>query len=148
MGEIMIVPVSKDNWYACTRLSVTKEQEELFPCSVVDWLAESKFETSFIPLSIYWGDVLIGFSVIGIEPKTNMMWIVAFMIDKDHQGKGYGRKAMKELIVYIKKNYKTNSITLGHRPNNHRAGGLYASLGFEVIKTTEKEVQRRLTFNV
>jgi len=146
MLEINIVPVSKDNWFECTKLSITKEQENIFPAGVVYWLAESKFENSFIPLSIYLKDTLIGFCTIGIEPDTNLMWIIAFMIDKKYQGNGYGKRALEKLIGYIRRNYEGDSLTIGHRPENIVAEKLYSSFGFIEISRTKKEVLRRLTF--
>jgi RimJ/RimL family protein N-acetyltransferase len=145
MGDITIRPVTKENWYACTQLSVTEEQKALFPASVVYWLAESKFEPSFLPLSIYAGEVLIGFSTIGIEPDTGLMWIVAFLIDQHFQGKGFGRRALCALITYIKEHFSVSSITIGHRPENYIAQKLYASCGFDIINVTEREILRRLS---
>ena len=59
------------------------------------------------------------------------------MIDKNHQGKGYGKEAVKKMIAEIKtKPYgPAESIYTSIEPKNFGAETLYSSLGF--IKTGE-----------
>ena len=130
MEEIMICPVTKENWYACTQLSVTKEQEALFPASVVYWLAESKFEPSFIPMSLYAGQSLIGFSIIGIEPETQLMWIVAFMIDRHVQGKGFIPALLPIIGLEIVHSIpmKENNAILRHKSDMYFVSYLFISI--------------------
>jgi diamine N-acetyltransferase len=52
------------------------------------------------------------------------------MIDKRHQGKGYGRAAMVALIERIKAQGNFRAIELSFEPTNTAAERLYASLGF------------------
>ena len=142
--EVSLKEVNKSNWKSCTLLEVTDEQKEVFPFPVVNWIAESKFETSFNLVSIYLGQDLIGFSVYGQDPEDGGYWIIAFMIDKHYQRKGYGRKAMTKMIEFVSERHKCRSITIVHRPSNHIAESLYSSLGFRELTRTKSEVVRRL----
>lgn len=59
--------------------------------------------------------------------------IMRFMIDKNHQNKGYGKMAMKHAIDYIKTQPmgSAEAIYLSFEPENLIAKGLYESLGFK-----------------
>ncbi|MDR6551875.1 ribosomal protein S18 acetylase RimI-like enzyme [Paenibacillus qinlingensis] len=70
------------------------------------------------------------------------------MIDENHQGKGYGKTTMKQLIELIE-SMGCKKIMIGHRPNNLIAGEMYESLGFK--KASEEiidgEIIRLLQLN-
>ncbi len=130
--NIDLQPVTIENWYACTQLKVKPEQLALFPASVVYWIAESKYASDFELRAIYSESLLVGFLVFCTEPDPdNNYWIPALMIDEKHQGKGYGKAALKTLIQLMSKdNSNGTRIMIGHRPDNRIAGTLYESLGF------------------
>ena len=129
--KIELRTIDKNNWYECTQLSVIEEQKNFFPVPVVFWMAESKYNGDFKELAVYHQDEIVGFCVYGIDPDDGSPWIIALMIDKKYQGKGFGRETVKELVNLIWKNCDCNRIIIGHRPSNEIAGKLYESLGFE-----------------
>ncbi|GFN32809.1 GNAT family N-acetyltransferase [Paenibacillus xylaniclasticus] len=130
---IHLKPVSIENWFACTQLKVTPEQLTVFPAPVVYWIAESKYVDDWDLRAIYDDDVLVGFLVYCTKPdQDDNYWIPALMIDANHQGKGYGKAAMKALIGLMSLANCTR-IMIGHRPNNSIAGKLYESLGFKKV---------------
>ncbi|OZB98848.1 GNAT family N-acetyltransferase [Paenibacillus sp. XY044] len=127
---IVLKPVTAKNWYACTKLRVKKEQEEIFPAPVVYWIAESKYVCEFELRAIHKDDLLVGFLVFCNKPdEEGNFWIPAIMIDQNFQGKGFGKAAMHKLIETMAKT-DCEKIMIGHRPNNLTAGHLYESLGF------------------
>lgn len=131
---ISLKPVSVDNWYNCTQLEVRQDQKEVFPAPIVYWIAESKYVTEFQPMAIYCNENIIGFIVYCTIPDNDgNYWIPALMIDQKHQGKGYGREAMKQLLTLMKETLDCQRIMIGHRPENTVAGTLYESLGFKRI---------------
>lgn len=138
---IRLKPVDKHNWYDCTQLEVSERQKEIFPVPVVYWLAESAY-CGFHPLAVYSDDELVGFTVYAQDPDDGSYWIMAMLIDRHHQRKGYGRLAMQELMRHIMDTYDCDKLILGHRPNNMHAASLYESLGFAVIDQTEDEIIR------
>lgn len=137
--------VNQDNWYACTQLEISNEQQSVFPVPAVYWLAESAY-CGFTPLAIFAEGELAGLSVFAVDPIDGSCWIMAFMIDRKHQNKGIGRAGMEELLRYIRKEHGFDQIILGHRPENERASHLYASLGFTEINRNEREVILQYTF--
>ena len=53
------------------------------------------------------------------------------MIDKVHQGKGYAKAALLEVINELQQKPDCEEIWLSFEPENTRARQLYLSLGFE-----------------
>ncbi|MFF2480324.1 GNAT family N-acetyltransferase [Paenibacillus sp. NPDC058071] len=130
---ITLQPITLDNWYTCTKLKVKPEQLAVFPAPVVYWIAESKYVEDFELQAIYQKDEVVGFIVFSTKPdEEDRYWIPALMIDEQHQGKGYGRAAMKLLIAYMT-SLNFHPLVIGHRPNNEIAGKLYETLGFQKI---------------
>ncbi|MGV2883650.1 GNAT family N-acetyltransferase [Paenibacillus taichungensis] len=100
---VVLKPVSNENWCECTQLKVKPEQLNIFPAPVVYWIAESKYVDDFELRAIYSEEVLVGFLVFCAKlDKDDNYWIPAIMIDEKHQGKGYGRAAMKTLIQLMR----------------------------------------------
>jgi diamine N-acetyltransferase len=142
---ITIKKITADNWYTCTLLESTEEQRVLFPAPAVFWLAETAY-CGMNALALYAEKNIVGFAVYAIDPEDEHYWIMAFMIDRRYQSKGYGRLGMQELVKHIHNEHQCEVIRLGHRPNNERAAHLYASLGFTEINQTEYEVIRQVSF--
>lgn len=137
--------ISENNWYACAQLEVTDEQKSVFPVPMVYWLAESAY-CGMTPLALYADEELVGCSVYAVDPDDDSYWIMAFMIDKKHQNKGFGRAGMNALIHFIEKEHSCVKIVLGHRPENERASDLYRALGFIEVDRDNTEVIRELVF--
>ncbi|OMF32812.1 GNAT family N-acetyltransferase [Paenibacillus sp. FSL H8-0259] len=128
--SVELKPVSSENWYECTQLTVKPEQLNVFPAPVVYWIAESKYVDEFELRAIYSEEVPVGFLVFCTRPdKDDNYWIPALMVDHKHQGKGYGKAAM-ETLIQLMSDSKCTRIMIGHRPDNLIAGKLYESLGF------------------
>lgn len=143
--NIQLKQVDADNWYECTRLTVTKEQKRHFPVSAVYWLAESAY-CGFYPLAIYDDEQLAGLAIYAQDPEDGSYWIMAFMIDKAHQNRGIGKNAMRAVIEHMRKEHNLEHITIGHRHGNEVAARLYEGLGFLEVERNRREVIRRLHF--
>ena len=53
------------------------------------------------------------------------------MIDREHQGKGYGRAAMEAVIAMMAERVGCEEIMTSFNPANAVARDLYTSLGFQ-----------------
>lgn len=94
------------------------------------------------PFGIYEDDVAVGFLMIGFDvddywedapeiAKGNYnLW--RLMIDKEFQGKGYGKEAVRLALEYIKTLPcgKAKYCWLSYEPDNEVAKRLYSSFGF------------------
>ena len=69
----------------------------------------AKIQPELIPLAIYNGDVLVGFTMYCID-ISDEYWIYHLMIDRKFQRMGYGEAAVKCLISIIKQDKEHDKI--------------------------------------
>lgn len=122
--------------------------QEAFVAPNIDSIANAAVEPTFVPLAVYAGETLVGFTMYGQHPDTEAWWVIRLMIDRDHQGKGYGRAAMQAVIAMMAERVGCDEIVTSYNPANTVAAALYASLGFEPtgeIEDDEPLVVLRLT---
>ncbi len=122
--------ITRDNWLECARLAVTDDQKHFVAPNVYS-LAESKFCPEMIPLAIYDGETMVGFTMWGHATDADEWWIIRLMTDIKYQGRGYGRAAMTEVIWRIRERSPGTAILVSYEPANAVAEKLYMSLGFE-----------------
>jgi len=125
---VRIEKLDKTNIKDIEGLSVELSQKRYVePVQV--FISISEKDTNCIPMVIYNDDIPVGFFVYG---TIDAVYVIAgLMIDKNHQGKGYGKKAMAIIIDEIKKNKEYDEIHLNVAEKNTAAIKLYESLGFE-----------------
>lgn len=130
-SQVRLEDVTADNWRAVTRLELTEEQKHLVASNVYS-LAQAKFEPQARPRAIYAGSTLVGFMMYDLELDDTppQAAIYRFMIDKAHQGKGYGRAALEFAIAEIRATPAIKSISISYLRDNPVARDFYASLGF------------------
>ena len=95
------------------------------------------------PFGIYAGETPVGFLMIGYDISEDddlerfplsagsyLIW--RFMIDKNHQNRGYGKQAMKLALDFIRTRPcgKAEYCWLSYEPENEIARKLYRSFGF------------------
>lgn len=117
------------NFSTIINMKVTDDQTD-FVASNVYSLAQAKAIPECIPLAVYDGDTPAGFVMYAMDMDDREYWICRLMIDKPHQGKGYGGQAMQALLELIQKDSTHHLIYISFEPENHRAQALYESLGF------------------
>ena len=148
--NIKLNRVTRDNWEEALKLQVKEEQSKFAPTVAVSlakvYIKPDGPNVEYLPFAIYDSEQMIGFIMHAYEEQTSdMYWINGFIVDEKHQGKGYGRAAMVEMISWIRKNFnQCDEIRLTVYQDNKTAKKLYESLGF--TKTTqmfgEEEVWR------
>jgi diamine N-acetyltransferase len=127
--DITFRPVTRANFSAVVELTVTPEQADFVSPNLYS-LAEAAIEPTWTPLAIYARDDLVGFALFGRDDETGRWWIMRYMIDAQHQGKGYGTAALPALIDLIFERHGCGELFLGYDPDNDVAERLYARMGF------------------
>ncbi|HYK71823.1 MAG TPA: GNAT family N-acetyltransferase [Pseudoneobacillus sp.] len=129
--KITIKPINRENWHDAIELKVNKEQEA-FMASNLYSIAEVQFLNNFQAMGIYLENVMVGFTMFGIDPDDGNYWIYRLMVDTKHQGKGYGHQAIQRVIEYIKLENASNIpiIMIGYHPENKGARYTYKKAGF------------------
>ncbi|HPT79358.1 MAG TPA: GNAT family N-acetyltransferase [Candidatus Atribacteria bacterium] len=154
---ITLEQITWDNWEACIRLRVKEEQEEFIASNMYS-LAQSYVAllNDELPPMTYAicndGDV-IGFVMMYHDTADESEYdeesygICRFMIDKDHQGKGYGKEALAKALELIRTFPQGNAtaVYLSYHPENEAARRLYSAFGFvETGEMSGGEVVARL----
>ncbi|RMG26054.1 MAG: GNAT family N-acetyltransferase [Bacteroidetes bacterium] len=124
-----IIPLDRYNWELCLKIEMKPEQRAYMP-SVLYSIAQSKFE-NLEPYGIMHRGKMVGFIMYG--NFGGICWINRIVIDKDHQRKGLGRAAMKQLLEILKGKIRCKEIRTSYATSNHVAAAFFASLGFQPL---------------
>ncbi|MEH7123418.1 GNAT family N-acetyltransferase [Bacillus sp. JJ1773] len=126
--------ITKGNWRKAISLRVREDQIKFVASNAVS-LAQLNFLENFHAKGIFYGEEMIGFTLYGIDEDDHEYWIYRIMIDQNHQGKGYGKKAIQLVIDDIRnmKEDRHQTITLSYEPTNEHAKRVYEKVGFQEI---------------
>ncbi len=128
---ILLKAIDKSNWEECIQLKSSPNQKGFITSNLYS-IAEAQFLEGFNTKAIYYGEIMIGFTMFGLDPDDGNYWIYRFMIDERFQGRGYGHQAMQLVINEIRNaNDRTSIVMLGYKPDNEHAKKLYAKTGFK-----------------
>jgi len=130
--KVRLEDVTAQNWRAVANLKLADDQRHLLASNVYS-LAQSKFDPDARPRAIYAGKIVVGFLMYDLpdaDDETQEVSIYRFMIDTGHQGKGYGRAALKKAIEEIRQIPGISKISISYVRNNPTAKQFYASFGF------------------
>ena len=131
--KIELRPIDETNREDCIRLKVSKSQVDYIATNKESLEAAAENAEVARPFVIYAGDIPVGFTMFAFEPDYedpgDRYWLWRFMIDEKLQGRGIGKEALKQIILYFKENGATN-IRLSTKAGNVNAISLYKSFGF------------------
>ncbi len=145
--NVRLVKVDTKNFDALIDLAPFESQKN-FVAPNIYGLAEACANTAegryAQPFGIYDGETAVGFLMIGFDiadedadrkkyPFLNNNYLIwRFMIDKNHQNKGYGKAAMQLALDFIRTwpCGEAEYCWLSYEPENETAGKLYRSFGF------------------
>ena len=140
-AEISIRPVTKDNLEEVLELKVGEEQRG-FVSTTAESLAQAYVygDTAF-PFAVCHGEEVVGFIMMGYYEAKDYYTLWKFLIDKKFQGKGYGRRALKLGMDFLRDKFHVSEIYTGVAPGNAVAKGLYLSMGFEETGLFENNME-------
>jgi diamine N-acetyltransferase len=141
--DVELRDVTADNWHAVVALELDPEQEDLVATNA-ESLVEARSDPDARPRAIYAGERVVGFLMYDVyqrRDKSRGASIYRFMIDRSHQGKGYGRAALGKALDEIRAVPGLRKISIRYMPDNPVAKPFYASFGFaEVGKDEDGEM--------
>lgn len=135
--KITLREITEKNWLQVIGLAMRPDQEKLAPPTV--WsLAEAYVKPGapqrhYLPLAVCVDQLIVGFLSLSYDPHSeDCYWINGLLIDRTHQGRGYGRAAMVAAIELITTDFpRCREIGLTVVPGSKTAERLYESLGFK-----------------
>ncbi|GAA3930897.1 GNAT family N-acetyltransferase [Litoribacillus peritrichatus] len=137
--EIQLKDITKDNWVDMIDLEITKEQENYVALNS-ESIAASKFYDDYVNRGVYLGDEAVGFVQYypnHEEGKPNEMFIDQLMIDVNHQGKGYGTKAIELVLHEIKQREDARSISICYVEGHDVMKRFFERFDFKVVDQDE-----------
>ena len=132
--SITLRQVNKKNVDECLKLELSKEQEGFVAPNTYSVIA-GLFYDNWNSRCICNDDRIIGFLLYGTEDDSNRTMLLRYMIDKNYQGKGYGKETLLKLFDLIRIEYGNIKFYTIVSPENAAASKLYEKVGF--IKTEE-----------
>ena len=134
---ISLREITQDNFLACMKLSVRKDQP--FVASNSFSVAESKIFPNWITKAIYSDEEIVGFLMYEKNYEENELYLCRFMIDQKHQGKGYGKAALDILKEIAMDDEKIHMIKLSTNPKNENGIRIYEKFGFMDTKQMDDD---------
>lgn len=132
-SQVYFREITRHNIKAVLALDVSSRQKKVYPRSNAYSIAEGHFPADDDPVwmrAIYADQSPVGFIMTSEVPKDGIYFLWRIMIDQQHQGRGYGRRAVELLVERIHENGKPQYLLTSHLKGDADAGRFYQSLGF------------------
>jgi diamine N-acetyltransferase len=127
---IQIREITKENFKLILRLKVSPTQERFVASNAIS-IAEAHFypENAWYR-AIYQAETPVGFLMLDDQPEKSLYFLWRLMIDASHQGKGYGREAIKLLVQYVSTRPNATALYVSYVPGEGGPAPFYEKLGF------------------
>lgn len=138
--------ITEDNFDAIMQMK--RPTGEHFVASNVYSLAQAwlyRDANDVYPFAIYDEETPVGFMMLDEDLEERCLVIWRIMFPPEHQDKGYGTQAIREIIRMAKASGKYDFMILDYVPENRRAKHVYEKLGFkptgEIVNGVEVELK-------
>ena len=128
--------ITKENYMECIALKVDESQKH-FVADNAQSLVEAAFEDGLYTLAIYHNRTVVGFILYDYDEDIPGWSLSRFMIGKQYQRKGCGKRAVLEFLDFFRKNYDADKIYISVSLENVVARKMYGDIGFREIKEIE-----------
>ena len=120
MTAVELEPVDARSWRDCAALEVTDDQRA-FVAPVTRYLALCAYDDGpWTPWAARLDGVVVAFTMIGLDPQDDSLWIGGLVVDATKQGLGLGRGVV-ESVVSQARHQARSSVALSVSPDNVRA---------------------------
>ena len=144
---IRLKEVNEENYDECIALDVNEEQRAFVAPNIYSMAQAYIYRDTVKLFCIYAADTLVGFTMFNLEKEKDEYWICRFMMDKNYQRMGYGKKAMKEIVEFLKKEGIRN-IKISFEPENILAMRLYSACGFRETGEVDADGEIVMEFKI
>lgn len=129
---VKIRPITEENFLDAFRLALAPGQEEFVSHPIRSLAQAYVYRDQCQPFGIYAADHMVGYVMVIYDQDVPEYDIWHMMIDKEEQGRGYGSKALDEVLEYIRTKPfgDSNRIALTCNKNQPIARRLYEKKGF------------------
>ncbi len=134
--QVQLRELTNDNFIGVMNLEVKENQKKFVAPNSVS-MAVAHFSRYATMRGIFFGDEPVGFMMLadpvsGEKEFNGMYFLWRFMIDKNHQGKGYGKAAMKLILEYVRNRPNADFLYSSYDPSENGPEKFYLEkMGFE-----------------
>ncbi|MCR5716682.1 MAG: GNAT family N-acetyltransferase [Lachnospiraceae bacterium] len=139
--------ITEENFMDAFQLTLGEGQETYVSHPIRSLAQAYVYREQCQPFGIYCGEEMVGYVMVIYDDDIPEYDIWHMMIDKQHQGKGYGTAALQQVLAYIqtKPFGDSDRVTLTCHRENQCALSLYHHLGFtETGVAYEEELELSL----
>lgn len=141
--------ITEENFIDAFNLKLGEGQEKYVSHPVRSLAQAYVYRDQCQPFGIYNGDEMVGYVMVIYDYDIPEYDIWHMMINEKHQGKGYGKAALEQVLAYIKTKPfgDSNRVTLTCNMDNTKALALYQNIGFletGVVDDEEKELSMNI----
>jgi diamine N-acetyltransferase len=130
MKNVTLKEITEDSLRCILNLKVSPEQRK-FVADNATSIAQAHFSKTAWFRAVYADGIPVGFVLIENDDGKDEFCLWRFMIDAIHQGKGYGKQALKLVNDHVKKQPNATKLILGCVQGNGSPERFYKSMGFE-----------------
>lgn len=136
--------ITKDTVFAICALKVAPGQEHFVAGNAIS-IAQAHFEEHAWFRAIYADETPVGFIMLSDNPDAPAYYLWRLMIADGYQRNGYGRRAVEQLIEYVRTRPNATELLVSYVPGDGSPRDFYLGLGFEETgKMEDGEIVLRL----
>jgi diamine N-acetyltransferase len=128
--RILLKEITADTIWPIMNLEVAENQTS-FVAPNANSIAEAYYSKEAWFRGIYLGDEPVGFVMLYADQEKPEYFLWRLMIDKEHQHKGYGYQAMKQVIEHVKTLPGATELKTSYVHGEGNPAPFYYKLGFE-----------------
>ena len=127
--EVRLREITEDTLWPFLKMEVSEVQKDYVAPNAVS-IAQAHFSKNAWFRGIYAGDEPVGFVMLHVDEDRAEYFVWRFMVAKEHQGHGYGYRAMELVIDFVRTLRDARTLVLSYAPGPHSPEGFYTRLGF------------------
>lgn len=126
--------ITQETLQPILKLEVRDDQSHFVAGNAVS-IAQAHFSDHAWFRAIFANETPVGFVMVYVDEDKPEYFLWRFMIDKNHQGKGYGYRALELVIEHVRTLPNASEMFTSYVPGEGSPGPFYGRLGF--IETGE-----------
>jgi diamine N-acetyltransferase len=129
----------------CNLSDTLSDQQQRMVAPNARSIAQAHFEPKAWFRAIYADETPVGFVMLYDDPDGPEYFLWRLMVAAPHQGKGYGRRAVEQLVEYVRTRPGAEQLLTSYVPIEGGPEGFYRKLGFEPTgQVIDHEIVMRL----
>lgn len=144
--------ITEEDFHDVLSLELSEDQQKAkLVAPNVRSLAEAwlyRANEDVFPYAVYNNEELVGFILIDVDEEERAYMIWRMMIDKNHQGKGYGQKVVEKVIEIAQSRDDTDTVIANYVKGNDAMQSIVTRLGFKQTGFDEDDQEYHMQLDV